>query len=322
MSVRSPTRSRGVALLSVLLIVAIVSALVYHLLERHSLVIAQTQQTLAGDQALSYALGAEAYARQMLVEDWTNPESRAFDALTEAWAQPLQPFEVDQGHLELWIEDLEGRFNLNSLAGPDSGRALQRLRELFAAAGVQPELADAWKDWVDPDADVTGFGAEDGEYLLAEPPYRTANQRAGDVSELMWLKELDNDTYAKLAPVVAALPDAKLRINVNTANAPTLTSISQRLPLTRAEALVESPREFMSLEAATAEIPELADAGDVVAVRSSYFEIHARAEIGGKRADLTSIVYRDAESGRITLLERNLGTRFESRFVPADEDAS
>src|SRR5262245_20369242 len=211
--------NRGVALLSVLLIVAIVSALVYHLIERHSLVIAQTQQTLAGDQALSYALGAEAYARQLLVEDWTNPKSRAFDALTEAWAQPLQPFEVDDGHLELCIEDLEGRFNLNALSGPDAGRALQRLRELFAAAGVQPELADAWKDWVDPDADVTGFGAEDSEYLLAEPPYRAANQRAGDVSELMWLKELDSESYAKLAPVVAALPDAKLRINVNTANA-------------------------------------------------------------------------------------------------------
>src|SRR5262245_63424029 len=91
--------NRGVALLSVLLIVAIVSALVYHLLERHSLVIAQTQQTLAGDQALSYALGAEAYARQLLVEDWTNPERRAFDGLTEAGAQRLRPSEVDTGHL-------------------------------------------------------------------------------------------------------------------------------------------------------------------------------------------------------------------------------
>src|SRR4029453_16740810 len=108
----------------------------------------------------------------------------------------------------------------------------------------------------------------------------TANQRAGDVSELMWLKELDNDTYAKLAPVVAALPDGKLPINVNTANAPTLTSISQRLPLTRAEALVESPREFMSLEAATAEIPELGDAGGVVAPRSSYLGFMAPQRAG------------------------------------------
>jgi general secretion pathway protein K len=315
---RSLGTQRGVALLSVLLIVAIVSALLYHLLDRHSLVVAQTRQALAGNQALSYALGAEAYARQLLVEDWTDVETRAFDALTEAWAQPLQPFEIDGGHLEVWIEDLEGRFNLNSLAAGDAGRSLQRLRELFAAAGVQPELADAWKDWVDADADVTGFGAEDGEYLMAEPPHRTPNQRAADASELMWLAALDAESYAKLEPLVVALPDSKLRINVNTANAPTLTALSSRIPLTRAEALVESPREYTSMQAATAEIPELTDAADSATVTSTYFEIHARAEIGGSRADLTSIVYRDPQSGTITLLERDLGTRFVSRFVPAD----
>jgi general secretion pathway protein K len=219
----------------------------------------------------------------------------------------------------VWIEDLGGRFNLNSLSAADSGRSLQRLRDLFSAAGVQVELADAWKDWVDADADVTGFGAEDGEYLMAEPPHRTPNQPAGDASELMWLRSLDVETYAKLRPLVVALPDTKLRINVNTANAPTLTALSQRIPLTRAEALVESPREYMSMQAATAEIPELTEAGDAATVTSAFFEIHARAEVGGSRADLTSIVYRDPQSGLITLLERDLGTRFVSRFVPAEE---
>jgi general secretion pathway protein K len=310
---------RGVALLTVLMIVAFVSVLLYRVLDRHALLVAQTRQTLASNQALSYALGAEAYARQLLVEDWSNVDSRAFDALTEQWAQPLTPFEIDGGKLEVWIEDLEGRFNLNALSAGDAGRSLTRLRDVFAAAGVQPELADAWKDWVDADADVTGFGAEDGEYLMAEPPHRTPNQRAGDASELMWLKSIDAEAYAKLEPLVVALPDNKLKINVNTANAPALTALSQRIPLTRAEALVESPREFMSLQAATAEIPELAEAGDAASVTSSYFEIHARAEVGGARTDLKSIVFRDPQSGRITLLERDLGTRFVSRFVPAEE---
>jgi general secretion pathway protein K len=320
-SARHPNE-RGVALISVMLIVAIVSVLVYNLLERHSLVVAQARQSLTGDQALSYALGAEAYARQLLAEDWINEESRSFDALTEAWAQPLRPFEIEGGHLEVWIEDLGGRFNLNALTGADRGRSLQRLRDLFSAAGVQPELADAWKDWIDPDADVTGFGAEDGEYLLEEPPHRTPNQPAGHASELMSLKAMDTESYEKLKPVVTALPDEKLRINVNTANAPTLASISPRLPLARAEALVESPREYMTLQAVTSEVPEFADAGDVVSITSAYFEIHARAEVGGSRADLTSIVYRDPQSGHITLIGRDLGTRFVSRFLPAREDAS
>ena len=59
---RHPDRQRGVVLLSVLLILALLTALVYQLVGRQSLVVAQARQTFAGDQALQYALGAEDFA--------------------------------------------------------------------------------------------------------------------------------------------------------------------------------------------------------------------------------------------------------------------
>ena len=93
------SQQRGVVLLSVLLILALLSALVYQLVGRQSLVIAQARQTFAGDQALQYALGAEGLARQLLFEEWT--ESGQVDNLTEVWALPLAPFEVDDGGLEV-----------------------------------------------------------------------------------------------------------------------------------------------------------------------------------------------------------------------------
>ena len=63
-------RQRGVALISVLLIVALCSALMYELLTRHSMVVAKSRQVLYADQARAYTLGAEAFARQILHEDW------------------------------------------------------------------------------------------------------------------------------------------------------------------------------------------------------------------------------------------------------------
>ena len=55
-----------------------------------------------------------------------------------------------------------------------------------------------------------------------------------------------------------------------------------------------------------------------MAVVSRYFEIHARAEIDGYRTELTSEVYRDPTTGRITLLSRDFGKRLPS-IVEAQE---
>src|SRR6185436_10907572 len=83
---------RGVALISILLVVALVTALMYHMMTQQSFVVAQTRQVIRADQSLAYALGAEAYARQILFDDWNRPESRLLDTLSEPWAVPSVPF--------------------------------------------------------------------------------------------------------------------------------------------------------------------------------------------------------------------------------------
>ena len=89
-------QSQGVVLLSILLIVALLAALAYQLVGRHSLLIAQMRHTFSGDQALQYALGGETFARQILFEDWSE-SGQGVDDLSESWAQPLQPFEIEGG---------------------------------------------------------------------------------------------------------------------------------------------------------------------------------------------------------------------------------
>ena len=79
-------KSRGVALISVLLIVALATTLAHQMAARHSLSIAQSRLLISASQARQYALGGEEYARQILYADWLEEETRDTDTLLEPWA--------------------------------------------------------------------------------------------------------------------------------------------------------------------------------------------------------------------------------------------
>ena len=311
-------RQRGVVLLSVLLILALLSALVYQLVGRQSLVVAQARQTFAGDQALQYALGAEALARQILRQEWM--DTGAVDNLSEVWAQPLPPLEVDNGFLEIQVRDLNACFNLNSVASTQTGEGgarvnLTRFKTLLRNLNLADSIADAWLDWIDPDQEVSGFGAEDGEYLLEEVAHRTANQLAGDATELRMVREVDRNAWALLEPLVCALPADVLRINVNTADAMVIAALNPSLAEPQIRAITDAERLYADVNQATTEVPELAAAQDALSVASEYFEIQVRAQVDDSLVELSSVLHRAPNDGTITLLTRSFGKAFRSRFL-------
>ncbi|NJN51895.1 MAG: type II secretion system minor pseudopilin GspK [Gammaproteobacteria bacterium] len=312
-------RAGGVALISVLLIVALVSALVYRLVTKQALVLAQTRHVVHGDQSLAYALGGESFARQILFEDWSDADARSIDALSEAWAQPLAPFEVEGGQLEVQIRDLDGRFNLNALASPDAQRSSGAMRSLIGALGLDSVIVDRWRDWVDADGEGQGFGAEDQHYLGLDLPYRTANRGAITVSELRLIEGMDPEQYNRIAPHVTVLPVTAGRININTADAYALQSLSPQLSAGRAQSLVESPRLYTDAQALAAEVPELSSSLDLMKVTSDYFEVEVRAEINGARTELTSTLYRNPNDGRIELIARDFGRRIRSQVLEVED---
>jgi len=305
-----------------MLIVALVSGLVYHLIERHALVVAQARQSIYADRALSYALGAEAYARQLLVEDWTDPQTRAIDTLTDRWALPGAPFEVEGGTLEIVVRDLDGRFNLNSLAVPNANATVTRFKTLLGAVGLDPAIADRWRDWVDADSESTGFGAEDNFYLGLDRPYRTANRLAASTSELRLIEGVEPDAYRAIAGDVVVLPVTASKINVNTATLLALQSLSPQLSTARAQSLIESDRQYTDPQMLAGEVPELNSSLDGMKVTSDYFEVLARADVNGVRADVRCVLYRNPTDGVITLLGRDLGQRFQSRVPDVEDDST
>lgn len=311
-------RARGVVLLTVLLIVALLSALSVRMTTRHSLIVAQARQYAGADITLNYALGAEALARQLLHRDWLDDPDK-IDHFGDAWAQPLSPFELDEyedAFIEVQIRDLGGCFNLNSLAGAESEQNVTRFRELLTILGLPPNLADLWLDWVDQDDVINNFGAEDGEYLLREIAYRAANAPAGDPSELFLLNGVDPQQVAALLPFVCTLPTTELSINLNTAPAEVLASLNPGQPNERLQTFVNSERRYTDVGTATGEYQELVAGAGVLTVSSEFFELRARVQIDDNLTELATLLQRQEAEGsiRIRTLSRDFGRAFVSLY--------
>jgi general secretion pathway protein K len=218
---------RGVALITAVLMVALATILAVNVSFRGMLDQRRAATIFASDQAFQIALGAEAWAADFLRQDKQDTQT---DHLGENWARPLPPLPVDGGSVAGRLEDLQGRFNLNSLLFPDgtvNAEAVKQLERVLAMLGLEPGWATAMADWIDGDANP-GFpdGAEDSVYTGRSPPYLAANMPITRASEIMALPEFGAERYAKLKPYVTALP-VGTPLNVCTAPGIVLDALSE-----------------------------------------------------------------------------------------------
>ncbi len=169
------------------------------------------------------------------------------DTLAQPWAQPTQPLPITPdddpegepiGTLQGALEDMQGRFNLNNLAHliivngkqEQDPQPLQQFQRLLVSAGLEAKWAGIARDWIDADDQPgTPDGAEDSVYMGQTPAYRTGNWPMTSPSELMNLPGFGADRYRKIAPYVTALPTATALINVCTAPALVLESLTDSL---------------------------------------------------------------------------------------------
>ena len=305
---------RGVALITVLLVVAVVTVVCAGLIARQHLSIRSSANLLHVNQAWQYAQGGETLAKAILQRDLRRGDPRLpVDHLGESWAQPMSFPLDDGGELRVRILDPSGRFNLNRLVrrGQVDQLALQRLRRLLLRLQIDKPYAERLADWLDGDSEPRGSeGAEDNQYLLAAVPYRTANRSLSDVSELRLLLDMDEADYQRLLPFVTALPN-EVPINVNTASALVLSSLADGISASTATALIAARGRdgYTSLAAFTAQ-PMLAGMGERigqgVSVGSQYFEVISEVSLGERRVVLRSLLQR-SNDGQVSVLARDLG---------------
>jgi general secretion pathway protein K len=308
-------KQSGVALITVLLVVAIAMVVTAGMIARQQLSIQSNSNQMSARQAWHYALGGEILAQAILTRDLkqsgSNPRE-PIDHPREAWARQLPPFDIDQGSVSVQIEDLSGRFNLNSLMlnGQPNALALQRFQRLLLRLQIDPLVADRLLDWLDENQlAASAGGAEDNEYLLLQPAYRAANRPLQDISELRLLLDLSAADFNRLQAYVSALP-AEVALNVNTASALVLSTLADNLSPEAALELVKArgPDGYRSLAAFSAQ-PALAGMGDLggnLTLGSQYFQARSEVQVGERRRVLTSLLRREPD-GRVLVLQRDLG---------------
>lgn len=288
-------RERGVALITALLVVALATTAAVAMIERQQLDIRRTGNGLQYDQAYLYVNGMEQWAARVLRRDGRDNK---YDHIEEEWATQLPPIPVEGGQLAGYIEERQGRFNLNSLLRGDEPdpAAVERFRRLLVALDLDPDLSNALLDWLDEDIEPRfPAGAEDSIYLAKEPPYRSANSPMVSISELRLLEGLDKEGYEKLAPHVAALP-VGAPMNVNTASAEVLMSLSNDIDSALADLLIEGRGEkgYETLDDFLAQ-PDLAKLTlpvEELGVSSRYFVVTSLVQFGRVNVNYQTMIER------------------------------
>ncbi|MNM44634.1 putative type II secretion system protein K [compost metagenome] len=307
-------RDSGVALITVLLVVALAATVCAALVTRQQLAIRSTANQLHARQAWQYVRGGEQLAIALLDADRRSGAST--DHRGEVWAQRLPAYPVDGGQVQVAIEDLSGRFNLNSVIheGQVEGDAFARLQRLLVLLQLDSQLAWQLVAWMAPDAtpDVIRMQAE-RSYRSRTPMYRAAARPLADVSELRLLAGIDDASYQRLLPHVTALP-ASTPLNVNTADPWVLASLADGLGLHDGRRLSDArgTAGFRSVDAFLAQplLHRHRVSGNGLSVRSQWFSATSDAAIGERHLHLISVLQRDGAS--LCVVSRQLASPYLS----------
>lgn len=323
-------KNQGLALISVLLIFAIVSVLATAMIERQALDIQRASNFQLLQQARAYTKGVEDAARLALKLDYDNGKEVDHPGEQE-WAEqrtfPFDPKDPARGGVTIKIQDAQGRFNLNNLSSGVSNRSdqIQRFRNLLSELGLEEAIAQRTADFMDPESQV------DNDYQSLEPPYRTSQKPFKHPSELLLVDGVDTETYKKLEPYIIALPSSA-GLNVNTASDYVLSSLATQLTLSdgqqianeRGEEGFSTVDEFWGIQTIEPYTKtSQGGSGDEnqgnqnirpwdkadFSVNSEYFEVFATVEFYGRKATIEFLLYRNNQDGSFRTYYRDYSRR-------------
>lgn len=323
------TKQRGVALIIVLLIVAIVSVLATEMGSRLQLQVKRASNIKENNQAYWYAMGAEQYARKSI--NLLMKESDGVIHLNQAWSEEFI-YPIEGGGIQAQLFDMHACFNLNALRvnTPANGSAttsqsepLTAFHELLTKAEIEipgfeaETLRDSLADWLDEDDYIQGLGAEDSDYESKRFPYLAANNLMAHKSELRMVNGVKLAWLAKLMPLVCAIPKvSELKINVNTLseNNAALLAAATGLDLAKARSLLASrpedgwqkPADFLAEKDVAALTTLVDERKKWFDVTSNHFILHTKTKYNNATFSMATVFAVDPKNN-VTVLRREFG---------------
>lgn len=296
-----PDHERGAALLTVLMLVAVIAVIAAGALERLRLATRLAGNAAQIEQARGFAYAAETLALSRVDTLLGQSRDKVVDT---GWSGRPYTLPLPGGTAVARVRDGSNCFNLNGLvsevtpgvyaANPAARLQFARLLRLIAVpAATADQVAAGASDWIDSDADQQAGGAEDQAYLAQALPYRTAGTLMTDPSELRAVAGVTADLYARARPWLCTLPiAAPAKINVNTLAPEQAPLFAMLLPDTlsvaaAAQLLLRRPpegyKDVSQFWAGPAQsgLVAAADAQGQTAVTSTWFRLDVDVALAG-----------------------------------------
>lgn len=307
-------KQRGMAVISALLIAAVVAVIAGGMLTRQTLFTRSLEAEQLRIQGTARLQGGLQLSRQLL---W---DARQRDPLTrfgQAWANPfvMAGSSLADIPFEGRLEDEQGKFNLRNLVAnervdQEQVRAFERLCEqLGIAATVRARIVArviaAYPRLLNPElADKAALSSTFDSGRSTSPdapgtPLAPTRPMLRTLQDLRSIKGVTPQVLETLAPYVTILP-ANTWLNGNTASAPVLAAYVPGLSLQRAQALIAerdgghwfiNRGDFVN----RLRMPELEMASVKVGITSDWFRLRGQARSGQRRVVLDALLQRSQD---------------------------
>lgn len=297
-----PNKTKGAAIIVALFIVAIVAAIATALMLRLQFAIFRTNEIVDYDQMYFYAQGMTAWAKDDLANDLINAQP---NQLVDQLPIVMKPVTIGTTQISGTITDMQDCFNINSLLQPAQQTQFLQLLQIVAPK-LSPEqdhrILSALLDWLQQPHATTEF---ERMYMKSHPPYRAAYQLMTSISEMRLVAGITAPIYQQLSPYVCALPDPGINtINVNTAPALVLMSLSPAMTLDQAQQVVNSrknhpfitPDQFVNDPI----LQKLQLDSSRITVMSNYFLVKATVKQDTKTLELLALLKREKTAKNVT----------------------
>ncbi len=268
-------KQRGMAIISALLIAAVVAVIAGGMLTRQTVFTRSLEAEQLRVQGQWLLQGSLERSRQML---WEARQKDVLTRLDQPWAY------AQRGAFEGRIEDEQGKFNLRNLVNrqlPDAEQ-LQSFERLCRTLGIDPAVSRRISQRVI------------GSY---EVPAKYPMLRS--VDELSAIEGLDPVLLRRLQTYISVLPGQSW-VNGNTASAEVLSAVVPQLSLSQAQGLVaerDSGQWFINRGdfVNRLHLPQVAVESVQVGITSEWFRVQGQARREQRRVTIDALLHRPQE---------------------------
>jgi len=303
----------GFALLSVLIIIAILTPLVVNLGYRSRVSLAGTDFFVSKIKSREIAWSGVISAITALKNDSNN-----YDSELEEWGRykEMAGFSssfFDEGSFSGYITDEAGKFNVNRLFETGITNLVEPLERLFEQIQIDDDIIYTMIDWMDENHDHEGVtGAEDDYYSSQKNPYYSKDSAMDSIYELRLIKGITDDIFldkegrSGLNRYLTVFGGDRL-VNINTAPKEVLLALSSEMDEKIVDEIIDyregaAFQKISDLQNLPAMDNDTYDSiKSIITVNSSYFSIYVRGSVRNVVTELRVIVKRD--KGKIRIIQ-------------------